>query len=70
MHEKRRKGVLPDAMEVVNSGVNYVPFCGTRVRKLEFGKRVIRWVRVEGPVMRVIGVFEIWARRRIRVRLT
>ena len=56
-------------MDVKDSGVNYVPFCGTRVRELEFGNRIIRRVRVEGPVMRVIGIFEIWVRR-IRVRLT
>ena len=56
-------------MDVRNLGVNYVPFCGTRVRELEFGNRIIRRVRVEGPVMRVIGIFEIWVRR-IRVRLT
>jgi len=36
-----------------------VAFCGTRVRELEFGNRIIRRVRVEGPVMRVIGIFEI-----------
>jgi hypothetical protein len=36
-----------------------VAFCGTRVGELEFGNRVIRRVRVEGPVIRVIGIFEI-----------
>ena len=40
---------MPDAMDEREKGVewNYVPFCGTRVRKLEFANRVICWVWVE-----------------------
>jgi hypothetical protein len=59
MQKKRRKGALPDAMDIGNEGVNYVPFCGTRVGELEFNNRIIRRVWVEEPVMRVIGIFEI-----------
>jgi hypothetical protein len=39
--------------------VEYVPFCGTRIRELEFANRVICWVCVKGLVIRVIGIFEI-----------
>jgi hypothetical protein len=49
--------------------VEYVPFCGTRIRELEFANRVICWVCVKGLVIRVIGIFEIWVRT-IRVNIT
>jgi len=56
-------------MDVGSNEVEYVPFCGTRVRELKFANRVICWVWVERLVMRVVGIFEIWGRK-IRVNMT
>jgi hypothetical protein len=46
-------------MDVGSKRMIYVPFCGTRVRELEFTNRVIRWVWVKELVIRIIGIFEI-----------
>lgn len=36
-----------------------VPFCGTRIGKLELTNGIIRWVGFKRPVKRVIGILEI-----------
>jgi len=63
VHEERKEKELPDTMDVGEQRVEYVPFYGTRVREFEFGNRIICWMSVKGPVMRVVGVFEILVRK-------
>ena len=39
--------------------VKHIPFCGARIWEFEFANRVVCWMRIKRPVIRIIGVIEI-----------